>query len=312
MRTIQIKIIFILSLGVFFLSRCNDPSDTPCIYNDERLCDPAYRDSINQGGDGVDTIAFNADLSTYDEKILLEEFTGFRCTNCPEATAQATELKDMYPDRLYLSSIHCMEIFAAPLPPGDDPNGEFQIDMRTTEGNIWFDYYMPLGLPNGLINRLGTEFSTTISSFFWTDRIADLIGENNPQVYIKITEVEVDSSASVVKVHATVKPLILSEDDAYYINAWILENGIIAGQKSRDGVLHNYEHNHVFRSASNGPWGALAYNGASNLDANTALDFQMSIPIESDWVIENCHILVVISKESTREIIQVEEKEVIE
>lgn len=311
MKKIQIKIILILGLSIFLLARCNDPEDTPCIYNDPRLCDPDYVDSIAQGGDGVDTIDFDdAVLTDYDEKIFLEEFTGFRCTNCPAATANANNLKDQYPDRLFLSAIHCTEIFAAPLPPEDDPDEEFQIDLRTPEGETWHSYYSPPGLPDGLINRLGNQFGPTIASPFWAGRVDELIAENNPEVYIKVTDVEV-SDNEIVRVHATVKPLILGEDD-YYINALLLEDGIIAGQKDVGETLHNYEHNHVFRRASNGPWGTLAYGGDLNLDATTALDFQLSIPVDTVWKLENCHIIVAVSKESTREIIQVDEAAVFE
>lgn len=307
MKSLQIKTILLFGMAVLFMARCNDPKDTPCIYNDERLCDQAYLDSIREGGDGVDTIAFNEDLTNYDENILLEEFTGFRCTNCPAATAEANNLKNQYPDRLFLSSIHCMEQFAAPLPVADDPEGQFQIDLRTPEGGIWLNYYSVVGLPDGMINRLGNEFGPTISSAFWAGRVAELIAENNPEVYIKITDVDViEGSKPVARIHATVKPLIL-EDDDYYINTWVLEDSIVAGQKNNTGTIYNYVHNHVFRHASNGPWGQLAYRGDITLDANTALDFQMSIPLDDSWRLNHCNIMVVVSRESTREIIQVDE-----
>ncbi len=312
MKSFQIKLIFLLSLSVLVLEGCNDPKDTPCIYNDPRLCDPAYVDSINNAGsNGVDTIAFNEDLTNYDEKILLEEFTGFRCTNCPTAAAYASNLKDQYPDQLFLSAIHCTENFAAPLPPANDPGGEFQLDLRTPEGAEWYNYYNPPGLPDGLINRIGTENTSTIPYPYWEERVAALIADNNPEVYVGITDLAINGDSTILTVRVTVKPLILEEDE-YYINAMVVESAIITGQKTIGDVLHDYSQNHVFRRASNGPWGTLAYHGDLNLDANTALKFQLSVVLSEDWNLGNCDVVVAISKESTREIIQVDEKPLIE
>ena len=312
MKSIHIKFIFFISLSAMMLEGCNDPKDTGCIYNDPRLCDPAYVDSINNaGGGGVDTIAFSEDLTNYNENIFLEEFTGFRCTNCPTAAANASNLKDQYPNRLFLSSIHCTENFAAPLPLADDPDGEFQIDMRTPEGNEWYNYYNPPGLPDGLINRLGTENTSTIPYPYWADRVAALIADNNPEVYVRITNLSINNDSTKLTVNVTVKPLISSLDD-YYINALVVESGIVTGQKTVGDVLHGYVQNHVFRRASNGPWGTLAYHGDLNLDPNTALEFQLSVQLSDDWVLGNCDVMVAISKESTRETIQVEEKHLIE
>lgn len=314
MKNIYFKFIFLLGLLVMMLEGCNDPKDTGCIYNDPRLCDPAYVDSIkNAGGGGVDTIAFNEDLTNYDEKILLEEFTGFRCTNCPTAAANASNLKDQYPDQLFLSAIHCTEIFAGPISPANDPEGEFQNDLRTPEGAEWYNYYNPPGLPDGLINRLGTENTATIPYPYWADRVAELVADNNPEVYVGITSLALNSDSTILTVKVTVKPLILT-DDEYYINGMVVESGIITGQKKvgGEGVIHNYSQNHVFRRTSNGPWGTLAYHGDLNLDANTALKFQLSVELSKDWVLENCDVIVAISKESTREIIQVDEKHLTE
>lgn len=309
MKNIHFQFIFLLSLSAMMLEGCNDPKDTGCIYNDPRLCDPAYVDSINNAGGsgGLDTIAFNEDLTNYDETIFLEEFTGFRCTNCPVAAATASDLKDQYPNRLFLSSIHCTENFAAPIPPGDDPLGEFQLDLRTPEGAEWYNYYNPPGLPDGIINRLGTENTQTIYFSLWADRVAELLADNNPEVYVGITNVTLNSDSTKLTLDVTVKPLILAEDE-YYINALVTESGIVTGQKTIGDVLHGYVQNHVFRRASNGPWGTLAYHGDLNLDANTALQFQLAVDLNDDWVLQNCDVIVAISKESTREIIQVDEK----
>lgn len=311
MRFIEIKFILLLFLSAMVLEGCNDPKDTGCIYNDPRLCDQAYLDSINKGDiNMIDTIAFNENLSNYDEKILLEEFTGFRCVNCPPAAVTAANLHDEYPGRVVLSAIHCTEFFAAPIPPNGDPAGEYQIDLRTPEGEELHDYYnMNGGLPDGMINRLGTSAPpSTIPYQQWADRVAELITQNNPDVFIQVSDLAVNADSTKLLVEVVIKPLNLIPQEEYYINAMLLESGIIAGQKSTSGDIHNYNHKHVFRRASNGAFGTFAYHGDLNLDANTALIFRLPISLEPEWVLENCDVIVAVTKESTREVIQVDEK----
>ncbi len=297
-------------IGVFavLLSSCNDPKETDCIYLDKRLCDPNFvPPEIEDGIVDLDT-----DLSNYDEKVLLEDFTGFRCSNCPPATVTAVNIKASYPERVSIVGVHCTNFFAAP--SSSDPNEPFSTDFRTTEGEEFVDYYGLPSLPNGVINRLGNEFNDYIPFTQWTDRVNSLMTENNPEVLIDIRSIEVDEKNGLIiaKVHA--KPLI-SSSETYILNMSVTEDGIPEGQYDNDvdgGIVYDYTHNHVFRGSAYGSWGLDVFDGDIVLGSNEVIAYTLTMEIDPIWVLENCEILVFISKSSNREVVQVEETHLID
>jgi len=299
MKSIQIKSILFF-VTVILASSCNDPKTTDCVYIDKRLCEPGFDNSILEGVVDFDP----SKLNNYDQKTLLEEFTGFKCTNCPTATATAKNLRDKYPGRLHLVAIHCTEEFASP--NTDDPNEPFYIDFRTPEGETLHDFFDPPGLPDGVIDRLGTESTSTIPFPLWADELESLMVENNPECYLEILAVDVNEDSTSIELSAIAKPLISSEDDIN-LNVVVLESGIEEAQKtSGNETIYDYIHDHVFRTASHGPWGIKGFDGDLEVESDKILSFKFNIDLQEDWVIENLEIVFYASRESNREVIQSE------
>ncbi len=293
--------VFLLLFALGFVIQSCDKNETDCIYIDKRMCDPDYI-----APDTTVVIPFDIDLTGYQEKVLLEEFTGFLCINCPTATSIAVSLKEQYPERLSIVAIHCTPFFAGPLT--EDPDEPFHLDFRTDEGEELYEYFLPDGLPSGVINRRGTQSSNTITYQNWADRLNVLMADNNPEVYLKIGEPEVNQDSTVLKAQVIVKPLILDPGESYVINMGLMENGIEEAQKAPNNVtLYDYIHNHVFRGNSDGTWGRLAYEGDSELGEGEALLMTMSIDLNPEWKLENSELFVYVYRQSNREVIQVEE-----
>ncbi|HKL03729.1 MAG TPA: hypothetical protein VJ911_08640, partial [Cryomorphaceae bacterium] len=103
---------------------CDEDDDCP--YVDARLCDPALRDSIDNSNNNPDTATsdtgvVNGNIITYgpevfenlERSVLLEDFTGFRCTNCLPATQTASNLLYQWGSRLVVVAYHATTQFAA-------------------------------------------------------------------------------------------------------------------------------------------------------------------------------------------------------
>lgn len=297
----HILFILILSLGTILFS-CQE-NDDDCIYLDKRRCDPNF--VIPEIAEGI--VVLDAPITNYDEKILLEDFTGFRCTNCLPATITATNLKSAHPNRLSIVGVHCTSFFAAPLT--SDPSLPYHKDFRTPEGEEFATYYNLVSLPNGAINRLGINGNSTIPYASWADRVEALLAENNPEVYIHIEDVTVNDQNNelIVKVYA--KPLIASQEQ-YLINLSVTESNIQEAQKnssSPGGEILDYVHNHVYRGSAYGAWGIDVFKGDLELYYNEALSFTLKMDINPEWNLEHCEVLVFISKSSNREVVQIEE-----
>ena len=84
------------------------------------------------------------------QNILIEDFTGHYCGNCPLAAIEAKRLEEKYGSRIVVMGIHCT-YFAKP----KDPNGIFGNDYRTPAGDALESKFNvgSAGLPKGLINR---------------------------------------------------------------------------------------------------------------------------------------------------------------
>ncbi|NCD42222.1 MAG: hypothetical protein EOL88_09040 [Bacteroidia bacterium] len=76
--------------------------------------------------------------------ILLEEFTGHACVNCPEAALLLNDLKTLYGEQLLVISVHA-GFFAMPL-------GELTADYRTAAGTAINDYFGVTANPSGMVS----------------------------------------------------------------------------------------------------------------------------------------------------------------
>lgn len=294
-------IFLILSIGTLFFS-CQEKDDE-CIYLDKRMCDPDF--VLPEIAEGI--VELESPITNYDEKVLLEDFTGFRCTNCLPATITATNLKAANPNRLSIAGVHLMYTFSAP--GTSDPTQPFHKDFRTPEGEEFESYYNLFSLPTGAINRLGSQGNKYIPYAEWTDRVNALLSENNPEVYISIENLTIDEESQQIVADVYAKPLI-SSGEKYLINISVTESGIEEAQMNSatpGGIIYDYVHNHVYRGSGYGPWGIDVFEGDIDLHTNEVLSFKLKMDIKPEWDLNNCEVLVFISKSSNREVVQIEE-----
>src|SRR5574344_1583199 len=90
------------------------------------------------------------DTNVVYRKILIEEFTGHRCTGCPLGHAELDNLSTIYNDTLIAIGMHVDRNAA--------PSGELFIkDFRTPEGTEIYETYGNIGTPSAMVNR--TEYN---------------------------------------------------------------------------------------------------------------------------------------------------------
>ena len=62
-------------------------------------------------------------------KVLLEDYTGFKCVNCPAAAHEAHLLQEFYGDQMVVMGVHA-GYYAEP-----DGSGNYTTDLTTTTGD---------------------------------------------------------------------------------------------------------------------------------------------------------------------------------
>ena len=165
--------------------------------------------------------------------VLLEDYTGQACVNCPEAHKEATALHEVYPENLIVVAMH------AGAQAIDAPAG-----LKQPEGDVYADNYGVKTYPNGLVNRRGGLKDYTA----WGGAVHDEIQRESP-MNIDVTAIVADGQLVVTT------DLLALEQVAGKLQLWITEDSIVGPQISKDGPNMQYVHNHVFRSSINGTWG---------------------------------------------------------
>jgi len=232
-------------------------------------------------------------------KVLLEDFTGQKCPNCPEAAEIAHTLKTTYGEQLVLLTIHA-GYYAT-------PDGDFTADFRTVEGtelNTFFEIYAN---PLGMVNRVKYGGNRVLQIGDWEAAVG-IQTEMEALAAITITN---SFSAGTRQLDCTFETEFLdTREGTYNICAFITESGIISPQQTEQDIDTNYVHNHVLRGSMNGTWGDVAGEDGQAV-AGTKLTNSYSYTLPEGWNADQCTVVAFVYNTETNEVVQAEEKEII-
>ena len=240
----------------------------------------------------------------YHKKVLLEEFTGHTCGNCPEAANEIKSLSAKYGDSLIPVSIH-WGVYAT---PGASP---YTYDFRIPEGEIIHDFFKVYAYPGGMVNRADYD-SVNLTHFkFYNDWNTAISKELNtaPEIGISIIN---DYKSTEGKLCIHVKSEFLTNlTGEYRLVVLLTEDSIVKPHKDYSATpqdVLDYIHRHVLRASVNGAWGIKIAEG--NLSANTSVIRSYTYPLNSEWNVSKLHVVAYIYNTSTYKILQAEEQKV--
>jgi hypothetical protein len=227
-------------------------------------------------------------VDTNKPKILLEEFTGHKCINCPDGAKIAHQLAEQYP-QLILVSIHCGDL-AKP----DASGSEFSYDFRTPTGNALENYYSSAaaGQPCGMFNRTQINNTYLLQANSWQNAIATYISKQTTREVEIAVNATYDSTTRTIIADVNAKYLT-AQDTTNKLSVWILEDSIIAAQSSMTGTIKDYVHNNVLRHSFNSTWGD-ALNGATAAATTIEKAYTFALPATSDWKPQHLKVIAFI------------------
>ncbi|GCD78457.1 hypothetical protein JCM31826_19390 [Thermaurantimonas aggregans] len=229
--------------------------------------------------------------------VLLEEFTGHQCQNCPDAHAVARVLKDQYGAQLALVAIHAGS-FA-------NVSTDYPYDFRSQVGNELFAFFNGAAVPNGMVNR--KEYSTSLTHLknhtSWNTHVAEEAAKD-PDLDIRITKTFNSSSRSLT-VKTDLKGL-RNVPGNFKLSVYLTESGIISPQKNGSQRIENYTHNNVLRTSFNGTFGTQVMTGGIALNKEESYEYTLTLPAE--WVAENCEIIAFVYDADTYYVVQAAKK----
>jgi len=235
-----------------------------------------------------------------DRKILLEDYTGHRCPNCPQAGKEIKNLSEAFGNNIVFIAVHSGTLAKLFVPPTT-------YNFTTETGDIWCDFFEveKSGFPNGLINRKERSGSKIVAPASWAAVAAEQL---NMPIEAEISlEATFDAVSRLITINTATNILKPVAGEQYYLTVVLTEDSIIQPQMNLDPNLgstpfiHDYAHNHVLRFSFNGPWGT-SINSAI-VEKKT---FTKVLDANSDIIPKNCRIVAFIHR-ANKEVLQAEE-----
>lgn len=199
--------------------------------------------NIDEGDRFIDVNPVNPE--EVGRAILIEDFTGQRCINCPTGTDIINGIVEAYGE----DNVIAVGIHSGPL--GFKGNAKV-MGLMTDTGNEYYtrwDKENKMGQPWVVFNR---KTSPDSHYYNWAALVSTIISEK-ANLSVKIANAY---DAATRTLTTTVGADGVKGTVNGKLQVWIVEDGIKALQMMPDGKSNKeYIHNHVFRAAVNGTWG---------------------------------------------------------
>lgn len=217
--------------------------------------------------------------------ILIEEYTGKGCGNCPRGAQMIKDFQELLGDRIHSVAVHA----GSYAEPGSGP------DYRTQIGDSLLANVGNIGFPAATINR--RQFDVTTDYELYTNEWT----KASKKIYNQTAEVNIELNANInaktnvltvnVEAYYTSTPTV---NDLNFLTVALMQNHIIGPQNSGG---ENYSHEHMLRAYLTPLWGDTIKNPAMGVRIEKVYTY--TIPenyrdIETD--IRNMEIVVFINE----------------
>jgi hypothetical protein len=206
-------------------------------------------------------------------KVLMEEYTGTWCPNCPDGHDTIKKLLLDHPGRLVVVGMHNNDAYTIP----------YETAMETA--------MQVTGFPRATIDRdsFPTANYFAMSRWFWTDAVADRLNVTSP-VEIKLTpSLNGSTRLLTVKVDYTFKAAVNEETR---LTCVLLEDSILAAQSGATGTYVHKDVSRALLSADN--WGDA--NNPTMVSANQSFSKTYTYTLPATWNANNMTVVAFINK----------------
>ena len=256
--------------------------------------------------DITDTLFFTDSISVSERQVLLEEFTGHLCVNCPEASLEVHEWIEFYEHRLVAYGIHAGSL-ATP-----QPSGEYTGDFTNPDGDKIFGFYGLPPNPSATVNRavynnnqvfyfIGGGVENAVTAEFAKPSLVDLKLKNTyyPNLNTIVIDVVINFKEQV--------------GSTYKLAVMIAEDHIVAPQKNNIEEIGpvpdwlDYEHRNVLRDAVSADVFGIDFSEGGTIVAGEEYSQRFNYIPDDAWVLSNCNIIAYVTDAVTEEVLQVAE-----
>ncbi len=262
----------------------------------------------NGGGTATNVFVTDSTIGSnpLQQKVLIEDYTGHKCANCPAAADELVAIEIAHPGNIVPVAVHA-GFFAK-------TNLTYPTSFTTTVGNTFDGTFgnSAAGNPNGLINRIGVPTTTQIKLYTaWSTEVTQLLA-HTPKFQILI-KYKYETGTLKLDANVTVKSLA-NNTGTYKLVLLLTQDSIIAEQddnRATPSFISNYKFDHVLRGAINSDWGDAVFTTGAPINAIELKSFT-NYQINASFKPSKCHIVAYVydadvASPTHYEVLQVEE-----
>ena len=225
----------------------------------------------------VMVIVEGGDVEPTGKMVLIKDFTGARCVNCPAAAEYAHNLQhQLDEDHIFIMSVHA-GFLAQPM--GQFPN------FLTDEGTEWY-------------NNHDSNPLFTVDHVALTDGNSLKVEQIDTPV---VTALDEEQSFEIVigrqfdptsrQLQVNIQAVSLTDRDGhFFITACLVEDNIVGWQIIPGGTDKEYVFHNVFRGTLNGAYGESFEN--HHVDSDDTFSFSYNTEINADYNADECYVVV--------------------
>lgn len=240
--------------------------------------------------------------------VLVEDFTGQKCTFCPVGAYIIDTIKQNIGSQVIPMALHVGN-FAEP-----EASGNYTTDFRTAGGTSTYNQLAPgAGLPTFMVNRIDTFVSPArfnISYYDLSNSVRSVLS-TAPIVNLQLIT-SFDAASGTVCVYSESEVLQTLPDD-HSLVVVLLEDSIVGWQKysgsggdpiyGSTSEIPNYVQKHAVRKFINGYEGKQILSASDAVGDKIVNGFTYKIT-ESSWRADHLEVVAFIYNNTTKEVMQ--------
>lgn len=243
-----------------------------------------------------------------DVNVLLEDYTGHTCNNCPTAATEAHTIHENNPDRIFVASIHvdpgAQLSFQEAQPEG---SGSYTTDHTNPDalayGETFENGFNFIGNPQGTVNRKVVDGKMFDFYGTWQSRATDILNTNDLKFNLQ-SEFNFYESNNGGFLHVQAEKITSEEIEVntvvYVIQDTLTDWQLMPNNTNNEDYLHRDKH---LGSIDDNPFGVTTFTADAPSGTKKVLDYSYEVPAGMDP--ENMHFLVYVYNTETYEILHV-------
>lgn len=235
----------------------------------------------------VDTTGTDTVVKPITRTVLVEEFSGQLCVNCPAATESLEAMQEAIggTERVTIVSIHAGQNMMLAI--GEAQGQQMGVQGLATDfGEQLFSRYGLTSEPNAVIDRRGG----VVSQPQWlTSILTNLTRETNVALS---AQASYDEGSNTISVNVSGRA---TQAFAGKIHVWLAEDSIVSMQRLPNGYDYNHVFNNIFRVSAT-PIDGDNVNVAQTDVMNPV--YSTSVTVKDAWRPENMKVIVFVDDAS--------------